>query len=58
MTWRFNLRAGVTFHNGNPFNADDVIYSFKRQTQETSEMSFALSSIQRCARSTISRSRS
>ncbi len=43
-TWRFTLRQGVTFHNGNPFNADDVVYSFKRQTQESSEMSFALAS--------------
>ncbi len=44
-TWRFNLRSGVTFHNGNTFNADDVIYSFKRQSQEASSMAFALSSI-------------
>lgn len=26
-TWRFNLREGVTFHNGEPFNADDVVYT-------------------------------
>lgn len=26
-TWTFNLRKGVTFHNGKPFNADDVIES-------------------------------
>jgi peptide/nickel transport system substrate-binding protein len=45
-TWRFKLREGVSFHNGNPFNADDVVYSFKRQAQETSDMSFALSSIE------------
>jgi peptide/nickel transport system substrate-binding protein len=44
-TWRFTLRRGVAFHNGNPFNADDVVYSFKRQTQEASEMSFALASV-------------
>ena len=46
MTWRFNLRDGVTFHNGNPFNADDVVYSFERQSQEASEMSFALASVE------------
>jgi peptide/nickel transport system substrate-binding protein len=45
-TWRFTLREGVTFHNGNAFNADDVVYSFKRQTQESSEMSFALASVE------------
>lgn len=45
VTWRFNLRQGVTFHNGNPFTADDVVYSFKRQSQEASEMAFALASV-------------
>ncbi|APE45629.1 ABC transporter substrate-binding protein (plasmid) [Sulfitobacter alexandrii] len=29
-TWRFKLRDGVTFHNGNTFNADDVIFSMER----------------------------
>lgn len=43
--WEFKLREGVTFHNGNPFTADDVVYSFKRQGQETSDMAFAISSI-------------
>ena len=45
-TWRFTLREGVTFHNGNAFNADDVVYSFKRQTQEGGEMAFALASVE------------
>ncbi|MEM7210595.1 MAG: ABC transporter substrate-binding protein [Pseudomonadota bacterium] len=26
----FNLREGVTFHNGDPFTADDVIYTYQR----------------------------
>lgn len=26
----FNLREGVTFHNGDPFTADDVIYTYER----------------------------
>lgn len=28
--WRFTLRRDVKFHNGNPFNADDVVASVKR----------------------------
>lgn len=29
-TWEFKLREGVTFSNGNPFTADDVVFSFER----------------------------
>jgi len=29
-TWTLRLRSGVTFHNGKPLTAEDVIYSFKR----------------------------
>ena len=28
-TWRFHLRQGVTFQDGQPFNADDVIWSWR-----------------------------
>jgi peptide/nickel transport system substrate-binding protein len=28
--WRFTLREGVTFHNGNSFDADDVVASLER----------------------------
>jgi peptide/nickel transport system substrate-binding protein len=31
MSWTFHLRQGVTFHDGTPFNADAVIFSFMRQ---------------------------
>ena len=33
---RFSLREGVTFHNGNPFTADDVVASLERAAHESS----------------------
>ena len=30
LTWQFNLRKGVLFHNGEELKASDVVYSFKR----------------------------
>lgn len=30
LTWKFYLRKGVTFHNGNAFNAQDVKFTFER----------------------------
>ncbi len=34
--WRFKLRDGVTFHNGDPFTADDVVASIQRLTHPDS----------------------
>ncbi len=33
--WIFNLRKGVTFHNGKTFNADDAIYSINLHRGKT-----------------------
>lgn len=32
-TWRFHLRRGVKFHDGTPFTADDVIWTWKTRQQ-------------------------
>jgi peptide/nickel transport system substrate-binding protein len=44
--WEFKLRKGVTFHDGAPFTADDVIFSYDRARQPTSDMKSLLSSVE------------
>ena len=34
----FQLRQGVTFHGGETFTAEDVVFSFERAKQENSDM--------------------
>ncbi len=36
--WRFNLRRNVKFHDGTPFTADDVIFSYERAQADGSDM--------------------
>jgi peptide/nickel transport system substrate-binding protein len=41
--WTIRLRNGVTFHDGRPLTADDVIYTFKRIVGKKSPQAGALS---------------
>ncbi|AFM18040.1 ABC-type dipeptide transport system, periplasmic component [Mycolicibacterium chubuense NBB4] len=34
LSWTFHLRDGVTFHDGTPFTADDVVFSYRRIIDE------------------------
>jgi peptide/nickel transport system substrate-binding protein len=34
LTWTFHLRPGVTFHDGSPFTADDVVFTYRRIIDE------------------------
>lgn len=36
--WRFNLREGVTFHDGSAFTAEDVMFSYERAASEESDV--------------------
>ena len=36
--WRFHLRQGVVFHEGQGFDADDVVFSYERASSEQSDV--------------------
>ena len=43
--WRFELRPGVRFHGGEPFTADDVVFSVERALGPTSQRAFQLKGV-------------
>ncbi len=43
--WVFNLRQGVTYHDGADFTAEDVVFSINRAQSEQSRMKELLSSV-------------
>lgn len=45
-TWRFKLRAGVRFHDGTPFTADDVVFSVERTLHPLSQLKFTLQGVE------------
>jgi peptide/nickel transport system substrate-binding protein len=44
-TWRFHLRPNVKFHNGEPFTADDVVFSIGRIKAEGSDLAYTVASV-------------
>ena len=44
-TWRFKLRQGVKFHDGTPFTADDVVFSYDRATHPGSNVASPLATV-------------
>lgn len=47
LTWRFHLRQNVTFHEGQPFTADDVIFSYERANAPGSQARGYFASVDR-----------
>ena len=43
--WEFKLREGVRFHDGTPFTADDVVFSYERALGPTSDFKEIISTV-------------
>jgi peptide/nickel transport system substrate-binding protein len=46
LTWTFTLREGVTFHDGTPLTADDVVYSYRRIIDEELANAFRFATVE------------
>ena len=44
-TWRFHLRPDVRFHDGEPFTADDAVFSIRRAVTPPSPRAFLLKGV-------------
>jgi peptide/nickel transport system substrate-binding protein len=47
LTWTFTLRSGVTFHNGDDFTAQDVVYSYNRIIDDKLSASYRFASVKK-----------
>ncbi|MER7457888.1 ABC transporter substrate-binding protein [Micromonospora sp. NPDC126480] len=45
LTWTFNLREGVSFSDGSPLTAEDVVYSYNRIIQEKLNASYRFATV-------------
>ena len=45
MRWRFFLRPGVKFHDGAALTADDVVFSYRRALERTSNVTIYIDSV-------------
>ena len=48
--WRFTLRQGVRFHEGEAFTADDVVFSIERALAPTSNYGIFVDTVERAVR--------
>ena len=46
LTWTFNLRDDVTFHDGSEFDAADVVYSFERIIDEELQNAYRFENVE------------